>query len=155
MSFILEYKAKTTNTTLSIRFKIHMKIHWFSTLLTMWYLLFLPCTPVSFYEKRVYGDTHSIQVSSKVSKSLKRMLKLSFYIVLLMCRRCLNHSTKFWEKWEKLITFYKVVQSQNFFQAFIYWGPSNNFTSLLRTWLFVFFFNSIKYFGFNTLWKLL
>jgi hypothetical protein len=44
-SLILEYKAKTTYTTLSIRFKIHMKIHWNSTLLTMWYTLFLLCTP--------------------------------------------------------------------------------------------------------------
>jgi hypothetical protein len=41
----LEYKAKTTYTTLSIRIKIHMKIHRNSTLLTMWYTLFLLCTP--------------------------------------------------------------------------------------------------------------
>ncbi len=44
----LEYKAKTKYTTLSIRFKIHMKIHWNSTLLTMWYTLFLLCSPVVF-----------------------------------------------------------------------------------------------------------
>jgi hypothetical protein len=76
-------------------------------------------------------------------------------IVLVMCRRCLNHSTKFWEKCEKLITFNKVVQSQNYNHKFIYWRPSNNSTSMFRIWLFVFFFNLIKYFGYNTFWKLL
>ncbi len=45
MFTILEYKAKTAHTTMSIRFKIHPKMPWFCNLLTLWYALFLPCTP--------------------------------------------------------------------------------------------------------------
>ncbi len=52
-------------------------------------------------------------------KTLLYVAKILRHIVnvLAMCRRCLNHSTKFWEKWEKLITFYKMVQSQNIFEG--------------------------------------
>ncbi len=44
----LEYKAKTTHTTMSIKFKIHSWTLWFLTLLTLWYALFLFCTPVTY-----------------------------------------------------------------------------------------------------------
>jgi hypothetical protein len=43
----LEYKAKTKHTTMSIRFKIKASMNEFWTLLTLWYALFLPCTPVT------------------------------------------------------------------------------------------------------------
>jgi hypothetical protein len=42
---LLEYKAKTTHTTMSIGFKIETSMNEFWTLLTLWYALFLPCTP--------------------------------------------------------------------------------------------------------------
>jgi hypothetical protein len=42
----LEPQAKTTYTTLSIRLKFQTKTHIFPTILTMWYTLFLLCTPV-------------------------------------------------------------------------------------------------------------
>jgi hypothetical protein len=70
VSTILEYKAKTTYTTLSVRFKIHMKIHWNSTFLTMWYTLFLLCTlafiilkkrRISFYVRRPFPSKNQIE----------------------------------------------------------------------------------------------
>ncbi len=47
---------------------------------------------ISCYEERVYGNTHSIQISSKISKSLKRMLKLSFYSTSknIVCTKFMN-----------------------------------------------------------------
>jgi hypothetical protein len=54
----LEYKAKTTHTTMSIGLKFHSKIPWFWTLLTLWYALFLPCTPAYFFIfQHIIGST--------------------------------------------------------------------------------------------------
>ncbi len=72
----LEYKAKTTNTTLSIRSKIKVSMNEFWPLLTLWYSLFLPCTP------EIWKSGHPAPTYTLCRISKKRILQRERLILL-------------------------------------------------------------------------
>jgi hypothetical protein len=69
---LLEYKAKTTYTTLSIRSNFNVFLYEFWTLSTMWYTLFLLCTP-----ELLMKYTFRCESRSTVMKCHAKILRIS------------------------------------------------------------------------------
>ncbi len=89
----LEYKAKTTHTTMSIRFKIQSLMPWFLFLLTLWYTLFLLCTPVfraslatlisKFWDKMwIILMKNQLELETKEKAKSQRICEINYTLVL-------------------------------------------------------------------------